>query len=824
MQKRNTTTPVRVTFFAVLVFGIILLTSSGVGTPAVLAQEDTPVTPTKEEPVVETVPPEYGEEPLGLGVDPAGDLSGQIVGGQLATPGEWPWQVRVYPDGCGGSLVSAEWVVTAAHCVYSGNTLYSAASVDIVAGIYNLSTGVGYQYKDVTQIIVYPGYSPSGHDLDLALLRLSSPVTLGGSGETATGFIPLVSPSVGDLTGTNAWVTGWGATSFGGPGSNELREAQVPIVSNTLCNDANHYNGDITSNMLCAGFEAGGVDSCQGDSGGPLVINDGGTWKLAGVVSWGVGCAFPQFYGVYTRVSNFTNWITSYTGDSAAYEANNSSGTAKPIASDSPQTHSLIPATDQDWVTFTLAASSAVSLETSGSSSSDTLLYLYNSSVVEVENDDDGGSGLYSFIDRVCGVDPLPAGTYYVKVSEFGNNNEVPNYNISLTVRGCAATSINVTVASDRKGGGVLYQYQSTRQNYAGVNNGPAVVRSSDGISNILASTRVLYGGVSYSEMMGFPSNQLTTEYVFPWYNNTAMDSQLRVGNLGAVSTTINVYVGSNPTPIDTYTLAAGASTRKNYAGVNDGPMRVTSSAANILATIRVLYGGLSYSELVGFPANQLTNQYIFPWYNNTAMDSQLRVSNVGASSTTINVYVGSNPTPIDTYTLAAGAATRKNYAGVNNGPLKVTSSSSNILTTIRVLFGNLSYSELLGFPVNQLTTSYTYPVYDNVFIDSQLRVSNVGNGTTTITVYLGSNQIDSYNLAAGAATRINYAAVNGGDLSVQSSGQPILTTTRMLYYTSGFSSYYEMSGFPNNQLTFEYVFPWYNNNAMSSQIRFSAE
>jgi stress response protein SCP2 len=322
--------------------------------------------------------------------------------------------------------------------------------------------------------------------------------------------------------------------------------------------------------------------------------------------------------------------------------------------------------------------------------------------------------------------------------------------------------------------------------------------------------------------MMGYPTDQLTNEYVFPYYNNTAIDSQLRVSNLGGASTTINVYVGSSPTPIDTYVLAAGAATRKNYAGVNNGPMRVTSSATNIITTIRVLYGGLSYSELVGFPANQLTNEYIFPYYNNVAMDSQLRVSNMGGSTTTINVYVGSSPTPIDTYTLAAGAATRKNYAGVNSGPLRVTSSATNILTTIRVLFGSLSYSELLGFPVNQLTTAYSYPIYDNVSIDSQLRVSNVGNASTTITIYSGSTQIDSYSLAAGAATRINYSGVNNGPLRVVSSSQPILTTTRMLLYSPGFSSYYEMTGMPDNQLHTEYVFPWYNNTAMSSQVRFA--
>ena len=236
---------------------------------------------------------------------------------------------------------------------------------------------------------------------------------------------------------------------------------------------------------------------------------------------------------------------------------------------------------------------------------------------------------------------------------------------------------------------------------------------------------RVLYGGVSYSELMGFPASQLTKDYWFPYYNNVAMNSQLRVSNVGGASTTITVTYG-NGTPLDSYTLAAGAATRKNYAGINAGPLHVTSSASNILTTIRVVYANQSYSELAGFPNNQLTTDYWYPYYNNVAMNSQLRVSNVGGAPTTITVTYG-NGTPLDSYTLAAGAATRKNYAGINAGPLHVTSSASNILTTVRVVYADQSYSELSGYPANQLTKEYTYPVYDNVTANSQLRVSNVG-------------------------------------------------------------------------------------------------
>ena len=191
----------------------------------------------------------------------------------------------------------------------------------------------------------------------------------------------------------------------------------------------------------------------------------------------------------------------------------------------------------------------------------------------------------------------------------------------------------------------------------------------------------------------------------------------------------------------------------------------------------------------------------------------------MGGAPTTITVTYG-NGTPLDSYTLAAGAATRKNYDGINAGPLHVTSSASNILTTIRVVYGNQSYSELSGYPANQLTKEYTYPVYDNATANSQLRVSNVGGASTTITVYGANNTVlDSYTLAAGAATRLNYA-MNNGPLQVVSSVSNILSTQRLLYTTPSFASYYELTGFPTNQLTTDYYFPWYNNTAMSSQLR----
>ena len=217
---------------------------------------------------------------------------------------------------------------------------------------------------------------------------------------------------------------------------------------------------------------------------------------------------------------------------------------------------------------------------------------------------------------------------------------------------------------------------------------------------------------------MGFPNNA-SSDFYFPWYNNVAMDSQFRVSNLGAVSTTITVSLAGSP--IDSFTLPAGAAIRKNYAGQNNGPMHVYSSATPILATIRVLFGGGSYSEMMGFP-NVITADFWFPWYNDVAFDSQFRVSNLGLGSTTITVSLAG--TPIDSFTLGAGTAIRKNYASQNNGAFHITSSGEPILATVRVLYAGTSFYEVMGYPGNALTSTQYFPWYNNTAFNSQMRIA----------------------------------------------------------------------------------------------------
>jgi uncharacterized protein YkwD len=249
-----------------------------------------------------------GSVMLGENMAAAETNSPDIIGGEEAVPGAWPWMAALLGEQlCGGSLIAPEWVLTAAHC-FNGT---DPAQFEVVLGRHALSSNEG-QVHQVAQIILHPDYDPNTDDSDIALIRLATPST--------QTVVPLVSPATAHLAnpGVNATVTGWGNMDPDG-GQNfpdALQQVTVPIVSNETCNSPQSYNGAITDNMLCAGFATGGFDSCQGDSGGPLVVsNPGGPgWAQAGVVSFGNGCAQANFYGVYARVSMFHTWVESHTG------------------------------------------------------------------------------------------------------------------------------------------------------------------------------------------------------------------------------------------------------------------------------------------------------------------------------------------------------------------------------------------------------------------------------------------------------------------------------------------------------------------------------
>ena len=283
-----------------------------------------------------------------------------IVNGSQVSDAEfaskWPFLVGIVSSSaetqwdsqfCGGSLIDDQHVLTAAHCVvvdpeFDGTSHISASSgIRVVAKTRTLSTsGLGSGetgLRVVADIFVHPGFAMNteeGFRNDVAVLRLQSPVT-------GVAPIRLVQAGEGALWGNgaggvDAFVAGWGDTDpleRGNPDTRfptALRHATVPMRSDATC--ASTVGGGYgtafeRATNLCAGtLQSGstlGVDSCQGDSGGPLTVADGvGGFRLAGVTSWGEGCAQRNF-GAYSRIDALRSWIDSIPG---ATDGSGSSG------------------------------------------------------------------------------------------------------------------------------------------------------------------------------------------------------------------------------------------------------------------------------------------------------------------------------------------------------------------------------------------------------------------------------------------------------------------------------------------------------------------
>ncbi|KAF7707315.1 coagulation factor IXa isoform X1 [Silurus meridionalis] len=234
----------------------------------------------------------------------------RIIGGDSASPGDIPWQVALVLRStqqvfCGGSILSEQWVITAAHCIEESKQ----KAFFIRVGEHNIKKKEGTEQDlEVKKAITHPRYDPktSLYNHDIALVHLQSsivftdhvrPICFGPSGFSDTLL----------QSGSPATISGWGRLLFQGRSAETLQIAEVPFVDRSNCKESSRDR--ITHYMFCAGYPDAAKDACQGDSGGPHANQYQGTWFLTGIVSWGEECAKKGKYGVYTRVGVYYKWM-----------------------------------------------------------------------------------------------------------------------------------------------------------------------------------------------------------------------------------------------------------------------------------------------------------------------------------------------------------------------------------------------------------------------------------------------------------------------------------------------------------------------------------
>lgn len=232
----------------------------------------------------------------------------RVIDGSVVSENNEMWRfiAAIKRDGgqfCGGSLIAKNWVLTAAHCLSEddGTPLSLDNSYTVGVGAYNINETIDYGIK---RFIVHPKYDAVLTDNDIALIELDTNVTI----------VPQIAydRSHALVEDTQTRIAGWGNMKRDNETPvypDNLREALVPLIDYDTCNSPDIYDGDITKNMLCAGYMDGRRDGCQGDSGGPLIVDH----ILVGIVSWGNGCGVENSPGVYTKVQNYATWIDTYT-------------------------------------------------------------------------------------------------------------------------------------------------------------------------------------------------------------------------------------------------------------------------------------------------------------------------------------------------------------------------------------------------------------------------------------------------------------------------------------------------------------------------------
>lgn len=245
----------------------------------------------------------------------------KIIGGSRSAVESQPWIAAIFKgEGfvCGGTLIAPCWILTAAHCFPDGKkTRIMRYSVYLGKSAINETDTIKEQQFNVSKLVVHENYDYTAEDFnnDIALLKI-----VDSSGQCAvrtesvkTACLPPFQQTL--PTGFYCEIAGYGRHQMGGfEYSRYLKQAQVRLISQNTCQNKYYGKDEVNENMFCAAGRVWEEDACQGDSGGPLVCEVNNTMFLFGVISWGKECAKKFNPGVYTKVTNYNNWISLHTG------------------------------------------------------------------------------------------------------------------------------------------------------------------------------------------------------------------------------------------------------------------------------------------------------------------------------------------------------------------------------------------------------------------------------------------------------------------------------------------------------------------------------
>ncbi len=418
------------------------------------------------------------------------------------------------------------------------------------------------------------------------------------------------------------------------------------------------------------------------------------------------------------------------------------------------------------------------------------------------------------------------------------NINSASGGNLVINVVALANTNVSVNASSASAN---IAPYWFWYFNFPSLIDGPAHVTSTDG--NPIFTSQRATSGESYNEVMGIPTSQLTTNYWFPAYdhsyipstNTNPMRMWVLVGNASTTqSATVNITIGGVLTADSPFSIPPSGRITPRWIGSKGGPVHVVSTnGVKIFTSERVFtYPTSSFNEILGFPANQLTSEYWFPYYDSTNMSNAIQVSNTSSSqAAAVDIYIGTGTPKRGSYSIPANGTITQSYAGVVDGPVRVVSTNSvKVVTSQITLSGpNNAFNEVLGYPFNQFTTEYWYPTYNHSYIpgtntDLMRMWVLVGNPSTTLTatvdIYMGGGKITGspFSIAPGGRVTPRWIGINDGPVRVVSTnGVPIFTSERVLTFPN--SVFNEMMGFPRNQMSTEYWFPYYDSINMSNDI-----